>query len=49
MNFTAATNVSAATETSAVDGLVIEDFARLADEPFQPGTCICWSVTHAAE
>ncbi|MEU1849657.1 hypothetical protein ABZ499_10345 [Streptomyces sp. NPDC019990] len=47
MNLIAAATACPATDAPAVDGLVIEDFAASAAEPFQPGTCICWSETAA--
>ncbi|MBL1087602.1 hypothetical protein JK359_37665 [Streptomyces actinomycinicus] len=43
MNLTAVSTVRPVADVPAVDGLVIEDLAASAAEPFQPATCICWS------
>ncbi|MFF4587816.1 hypothetical protein [Streptomyces sp. NPDC001388] len=47
MNLNATTNVFPTADAPAADGLVIEDLAALAAEPFQPGTCICWTEASA--
>jgi len=50
MNLTVATTTACpATDAPAMDGLVIEDLAASAAEPFQPTTCICWSESALAE
>jgi hypothetical protein len=47
MNLIAASIACPVTDASAADGLVIEDLAASAAEPFQPGTCICWTEAAA--
>lgn len=49
MNVTVTSTACPVTDAPAVDGLVIEDLAASAAEPFQPGTCICWSEAALAE
>ncbi|MFI6934027.1 hypothetical protein [Streptomyces sp. NPDC050287] len=49
MNLNATTTACPATDVPAMDGLVIEDLAASAAQPFQPGTCICWSEGALAE
>ncbi|GAA2947571.1 MULTISPECIES: hypothetical protein [Streptomyces] len=43
MNLTVAGTARTLTDAPAADGLVIENLDASAAEPFQPGTCICWT------
>ena len=47
MNLNAVTPVFPVADAPAVEGLVIEDLTAMAAEPFQPGTCICWTEASA--
>ncbi|MER8231398.1 hypothetical protein ACIRQY_12290 [Streptomyces sp. NPDC101490] len=43
-------NLDIATAVTAIaEDLVIEDFFGTGAEPYQPGTCICWTGDPLAE